>query len=67
MLRKRAKQFPTKELNKWLRGRAKWSHADWETLLNSLNQKGYDAWTNTKEKRDNIGFYLETNTEATEA
>ncbi|MDD5675826.1 MAG: hypothetical protein PHC61_16770 [Chitinivibrionales bacterium] len=53
--------FPTRELNAWLKSHPSWTHNDWIALLEDLKQKGYGALVNAKEGQDSVGLFLETN------
>jgi hypothetical protein len=58
---KPAVNFPTRELNAWLKSHPSWSHHDWLALLDDLKQKGYGSLISSKEGQDSIGLFLESN------
>lgn len=58
---KAAPVFPKKELDAWLKTHTTWGHEDWMGLLASLSSKGYSYWTDSQEKANELGLYLESN------
>ena len=54
-------QFPTRELNSWLKEHKFWSHDEWLNLLNDLRDKGFTQWTDSQDGCNQLGMYLEEN------
>lgn len=54
------KRFPKRELNTWLKSNLSWNHEQWLGLIATLEDQGFEQWTENQEGIDAIGLYLET-------